>query len=66
MQDFAKLYKNEINDRTEEVKKEKWLSKDRAWNFFFWFGISGSIAIAHFNSSIIIALLSLIILYWVI
>lgn len=31
-----------------QAKQDKWLNKDRLWNFVFWFGISGGLSLASF------------------
>lgn len=32
----------------KQRKQSEWLTKDRFWNFVFWFGMSSGLAIAHF------------------
>jgi hypothetical protein len=47
MQDFTKLNANNSKPVIHE-KKDRWLTKDRMWNFIFWFGIAGGMAFATF------------------
>lgn len=39
MDDFAKFIAANKNSSAQE-KQDKWLTKDRLWNFLFWFGMS--------------------------
>lgn len=47
MQDFTKQFADNSKLLTQ-AKQEKWLTKDRFWNFVFWFAISGGLAIGEF------------------
>ena len=48
MQDFTKSPKVTDSNTALANKEEKWLTKDRFWNFVFWFGMSLGLSIAHF------------------
>jgi hypothetical protein len=53
MDDFAKFIAANKNSSTQE-KQGKWLTKDRVWNFVFWFGMSLGLSISfafNFNAS---------------
>ena len=45
MDDFAKFIAANKNSSAQE-KQDKWLTKDRLWNFLFWFGMSLGLSIS--------------------